>query len=702
MTGHQKKVLASKQRKAVLQSPAWKAKLVDPAWLSALLAFLTVAVFARVVQNGFVNYDDPDYVTSNSHVQSGLKWENVVWAFRSGFASNWHPLTWLSHMLDCQLFDQSPGSHHLVSLILHVANAVLWLLVLNRMTDALWRSAIVAGFFALHPLHVESVAWVSERKDVLSTFFFLLTLGAYTLYAQNPPPGNRGSRRWNWYGLAIVFFALGLMSKPMLVTIPFVLLLIDYWPLGRIRFSGDESGSSTLETKVKRLLIIEKLPFLGLSLVSCLVTFFVQKKGGAVSPLASLSIGARISNSLVSYVRYIGKFFWPDDLSVLYPHPGHWPVLQVFGAAIFLIGATATVVILARQRPYLLVGWLWFLGTLIPVIGLVQVGIQSMADRYTYIPLTGILFMLVWGVGDVVNAIPQRRSVAAAGCCLALFACALLTGRQVRYWEDSETLFRRTTQVTKDNYLAYNNLGFFLSGKGKADEAMENYHKALEINPYYEDAQNNLGYALAQKKRYAEAIEHYQIALRIRPKNVEVHNNLGNALADTGKIDEAIAEYLFVLGEKPDHADAHNNLGIALSMKGKLDEAIEHFHQAIKFKPKDASAHSNLGNALAVQHKLAEATKEYEECLRLKPEDAQAHNNLGNVLVEQGRLPEAVVQYKRALELNTDNPEAHFNLGFVLARQGNSAEAATHYREALRLKPGYPEAKKQLEALNAR
>ena len=698
----------------------WREKMERPGVLCILLAVATLAVFLPVGRQGYVNYDDSDYVTANRHVQSGLRWENVIWAFKSGHASNWHPLTWISHMLDIQLFGDKPGAQHLVSVGLHIANALLLFLLLRRMTGALWRSVMVAALFALHPLHVESVAWVSERKDVLSAVFFLLTLGAYVRYAecrmQNAECGMQQSERATthrasrftfyvlrftpapasvWYLLAVLCFALGLMSKPMLVTLPFVLLLLDYWPLHRLELN---TKNSKLKTVIP--LVLEKLPFFVLAVASSLVTFIVQRKGGAVS--TSLSLGARVANALVAYVRYIGKTFWPSDLSILYPHPGHWPAWQVAAAAALLLAICVVVIVLVRRQPFLAMGWLWFCGTLVPVIGVVQVGIQSMADRYTYLPLIGLFIMLAWGIAEWMPNRPWRSESLVAGSISVLAACALLTARQIQFWRDSEALFRHAVQVTRDNYLAYNNLGFYLNGQGRTVEALENYRQALKINPAYEDALNNLGYALAGQKKYLEAIPLYEAALRVRPNHVEVHNNLGNALSETGKIDEAITHYLVVLRQQPDHADAHNNLGIALAMQGKLDEAVPHFLAAIRSNPKYASAHSNLGNAFAVQHKLDEAIREYREALRLKPEDAQAHNNLGNALAEQGKLEAAIEHYREALRLNADNPEACFNLGIALLRQGKRDEAAVHLTEALRLKPDYAEARKQLNSLTGR
>ncbi len=759
----------------------WPEQLRSPVLVSVLLALVMLVVFLPVRHHDFVNYDDSDYVTANAHVQSGLKWENVAWAFQTGHASNWHPLTWLSHMLDCQLFGQRAGAQHLASVGFHIANTLLLFVLLRRMTGTLGRSACVAALFALHPLHVESVAWVSERKDVLSALFFLLTLGAYVRYAQqsqvsslqsqvfkqyqvsslessaslksqisslksgNSVRGGRdksGPRKlerletedwrletgvkiqnpesriqypaWFYYALALVCFAFGLMSKPMLVTTPFVLVLLDYWPLRRsaeCRMQNAKSGQPGMllhpsKFKIKNLklniclpLLREKLPFFALSVVSSVITFVVQRKGGAVS--TALSLDARVANAVVSYVRYIGKLLCPLNLSVLYPHPGHWPVWQVAASAALLLAVSGAVLALARRRPYLVVGWLWFIGMLVPVIGLVQVGIQSMADRYMYVPVIGLLLMLVWGVADVLPERPWRVEALTLGSGLALAACAFLTAGQLQHWQNSETLFRHAVEVTPNNYLAYNNLGYYLSGQGRVEEAMDNYRLSLKINPTYEDALNNLGYALAGQKKYAEAIPYYEAALRTRPNHVEVHNNFGNALSELGRLDEAIAHYLFVLKEKPDHADAHNNLGIALAMQGKLEEAIRQFHEAIRFKPDDASAHSNLGNALAAQRKFDEAIKEYRESLRLKPDDAQAHNNLANALAEQGRTEEAVRHYTEALRLNANNPEAHYNLGTALLRQGNRAEAVVHYQEAVRLKPDYTEARRQLEALAA-
>jgi len=726
----------------------WRERLRSPVLLCLLLAVVTFAVYLPALRNDFVNYDDADYVTANSHVQGGLTWENIRWAFTTGHASNWHPITWLSHMLDCQLFGQNAAMHHLVSVLYHVVNATLLFLLLNGITGAVWRSVLVAGLFALHPLHVESVAWASERKDVLSALFFFLTLIAYGKYvscverkgqekSETRKPKSEATskteKRKNsafFYILALVLFALGLMSKPMLVTVPFVLLLLDFWPLRRF-----DLANFILEPAPLLRAVVEKIPFFALSIASSVITFIVQRHGGAVS--TTISFGARVANAIVSYVHYILDMFWPNKLSVLYPHPGTWPTLQVAALGIFLLIVTGAVLISARKHPYLPFGWFWFIGMLVPAIGFIQVGIQCRADRYTYLPLIGLFVMLVWGVAEFVAHFsakkidrPSSSPTQAAPVALrpastkeramgnptlsapsltlitgislfSLFVCAIITSRQIGYWRSSETLFRRAVQVTEKNYLAYNNLGFYLSNRGEVAEAMENYRKALEINRNYEDAHNNLGYAYANQKKYPEAVAEYEIALRIRPNHPEVHNNLGNALADIGRVDEAIEHYRITLQQKPEHADAHNNLGVALSMKGRYAEAIDHFHAALRYKPSDASAHSNLGNAYAIQGKFELAVPEYQKALEMNPKDSQAHNNMANCLFSQGKLDEAISQYNAALAIKANDPEIHFNLGMALARQGKRQEALSHYTEAVRLKPDYAEAQTQLRALGS-
>jgi tetratricopeptide (TPR) repeat protein len=658
--------------------------------LSLLLAVATFVLYAPVGRHGFVDYDDGQYVFENAQVQAGLTLAGVRWALVTGHASNWHPLTWLSHMLDAEWFGERAGGHHLTSVVLHCLDAVLLLLLFERMTGALWRSAFVAAAFAWHPLHVESVAWVSERKDVLSTFFGLASLLAYVAYARGAPAGGKPrAARSYWLGLGL--FALGLMSKPMLVTWPFLMLLLDGWPLRRFPPGDARAGLGRL--------VREKLPFFALSLASCAVTFVCQAKGGAVSPLAGYPLPERLANAVISYARYVGKALWPADLSVLYPNPGHWPSWQVILAGLFLTAVSLAAFRARRSSPHFAVGWFWFAGTLVPVIGLVQVGIQAMADRYAYVPLIGLTVAVAWGAGAVAERRPAARGPIAVAGIAVLAAWIPVTRHQIGFWKDSETLFRRAVAVTANNHLAFNNLGFTLSEQGRKGEATEMYRAALAIKPDYADALNNLGHALAGDRKYGEAIEHYRRALRVDPGLVEAHNNLGNALSETGKLDEAIEHYRFVLEREPDHAEAHNNLGIALAKKGRIDEAVAQFRESIRFRPGYAGAHSNLGNAYATLRRFDEAIAEYRRALEIEPADPQAHNNLGNALVEKGRLEEAVPQYREALRLRGDNPEAHFNLSHVLELLGRREEAIAHLEQTLQLQPDHAAARSRLNVL---
>ena len=662
--------------------------------ICGVLALLTVAVYWQTLGFDFVNYDDGDYVIGNTAIHSGLTTESEKWAFRTGHASNWHPLTWLSHELDCQIFGVKPGGMHFTNLLLHVANTLLLFGLLRKMTGATWRSAIVAALFAWHPTHVESVAWISERKDVLSTLFWLLTLLAYAKYASEFKVS--GSKFKVHYALALGLFAMGLMSKPMLVTLPFVLLLVDYWPRGRIGECGVRSadlkgvkvvGSPTI-TWLRA--VLEKIPFLLLAVVSSVVTFMVQRQGGAVATLHGMSAAARLSNAIVSYLRYVGKLLWPENLSVLYPMPSSWPVWLVVAAAFFVIAMSAMAVWQARQRPYFFVGWFWFVGTLVPVIGLVQVGVQSMADRYLYVPAIGLFIAATWGVAELTERWPKRNILLGAGAAVVLVMCLGLTWFQIQIWKNGETLFRHAVAVTKNNYLAYNNLGFFLENHGKTDEALDDYRKSVEINPFYEDARNNLGHLLRAAGKYDEALIHLQEALRIKPGLVEAHNNLGNLLGDLGRRDEAIAQYELALQYDSNNADAHNNLGVARAMQGRLDEAEKLLKEAVRLNSADVGAHGNLGNVLALEHKPDEALREYELALKLNPGDAQTHYNLGNVLLEKSKWSEAADQYAAAIRYRPNNPDAQYKLGLALAAQGKREEAVTHLQEALRLNPNYP------------
>jgi Flp pilus assembly protein TadD len=567
------------------------------------LVVATAGVFWQVQNHDFVNYDDNLYVTENYHVQAGLTWDGIIWALTVPHACNWHPLTWLSHMLDCEIYGLNAGGHHLTSLLFHVVNALLLFLVLKRMSGALWRSAFVGALFALHPLHVESVAWVAERKDVLCTFFWLLTMWAYVLYTERPSPHR--------YFLVLLAFAFGLMSKPMLVTLPFVLLLLDYWPLGRFQFGYGESHaqkSMNLSYRISLPLhfVREKAPFFALAAISSVVTFLAQQSAGSLTSLDKLPLNVRIANALVSYLSYIGKMLWPQRLVVFYPHPGDMlPMWQAIGAALFLICISVLVVRVVMVRPYLAVGWLWYLGTLVPVIGLVQVGSHGMADRYTYVPLIGLFLMITWGVPDIAKRFRPAMIVLPVLGGALLSALMASTWLQVQHWKNSTALFKHAINVTANNYLAHNNLASALARQGSPQEAISHYFEALAIKPHFAEAHYNLGNALARQGSFDEAMGHYTEALRIKPDYADAHNNLGVALTRQGRGKEAIGHYTEALRIKPNFADAHNNLGVALTRQGRGREATGHYIEALRIKPEYADARRNLERTLHLMGKPA-------------------------------------------------------------------------------------------------
>ena len=722
------------------------------AWMICLfLAAATLAAYWPVRHFDFVNYDDLEGIANHPAISNGLTLEGVAWAFQNRHMANWQPLTSLSHMLDCQLFGLRPGPPHLVNLAFHVANTLLLFLLLRSLTGARWRSAFVAAVFALHPLHVESVAWVSERKDVLSTFFFMLTLLAYGRWARksegrNPKteaspkaeirkPGNthHASRitfhaprstlhapRSTLYALSLLFFSLGLMSKPMLVTTPFVLLLLDCWPLRRFDLSNLSRELPTL-----RRLVWEKAPFFLLALAMSGITVLSQHRSQAVVALADWPLSDRLANATVSCVRYIQKTCWPESLIVYYPRVAHWPPWQVAGAAILLAAITLCVLRPARRLPFLAVGWLWFLGTLVPVIGLVQVGNQAMADRYTYIPMIGLLILATWGIADL--WIQWRLPRIALGClaAAALASCLGLARIQVSFWQNGCTLFSHVLAVAPDVPLAHNNLGAVLYNQGKIDEAVACFNTALRLKPRYVDAHNNLGLALWRRGRDSEAIEQFNAvlklgpdakayynlgvvlfsqqksteakecflaAIRLQPDHAEARNNLGNVLIGEGKVNEAGEQFAAAVRSAPFFAEARCNLAEFLASKGDGGKAIEQYAAALRCKPESPEAHSGLARLLEQAGQLPEAAEHYAAAARLRPDLAEAHNNLSNLAARLNNPQMAFTHGRAAVELKPDWPEAHFNLGNALLLQGRLEDAAARYSEALRLNPGYSEA----------
>ena len=651
------------------------------------------AVYWPAARFDFTNFDDTLYVTDNGHVKQGLTWDGLRWAFSAFYASNWHPLTWLSHMGDCQFFGLQPGAHHLVSVLFHAANTVLLFVLLCNLTGGRWRSALVAGLFALHPLHVESVAWISERKDVLSTFFGFLSLLFYTRYAQGRSRvGGQGSKTKTDsptlnYFLALLFFACGLLSKPMLVTWPFVMLLLDWWPLKRLQLS-----TFSLRALITSRVVVEKIPLFVLSAASSAVTFFAQRHGSSVVALDALSPGARLANAIISPVRYLLKAIWPADLIAFYPYRS-WNWMAIAGAAFVLIGISVWAVRRAKSTPHLLMGWLWYLGMLVPVTGLIQVGGQSMADRYTYVPLIGVFIAVVWSVRFAPGK-NQTRAVVSAVAVLAI--CGVLSSAQVRYWQNSETLYGHALKVMPNNLVAHNNLGLALAKQGRAAEAIAEYLAVLKVRPDYTESLFNLAVAQAEQGRTADAIENFHAGLALAPDNAEAHNGLGLAFASQGRTNEAMAEYRTALKLKPDYAEAHNSLANIFISQGQDEQAMVELTAALRLKPDYAEAHSNLAELLAQQGRSDEAQAEREIAARLQPVRAEIRFNLAVTLAVQGRLAESVPEFRAALRIKPNWPEAHYNLGTALAGLGRLAEATVEFREALKLNSAYLDARNNL------
>ncbi|MGA3142854.1 MAG: tetratricopeptide repeat protein [Verrucomicrobiota bacterium] len=637
-----------------------------PRLMGLLLALVTLLVYLPASRDGFVNYDDQDYVTENSVVQKGLTWTGIKWAFTTGHASNWHPLTWLSHMADCELFGLNPGAHHLVNVLFHTVNAVLLLLLLFRMTGALWPAAFVAALFAWHPLHVESVAWISERKDVLSTFFALLTLLAYARYAQHvtsdmcqvtrtnsaSSPVTRHPSRFYW--LALLFFALGLMSKPMLVTLPFVMLLLDYWPLHRL-----SSGTGRPATALH--LAWEKWPFFLLTIVSCVVTFLVQsqRSGDAVASLELVPLHYRFCNALVSYGLYLLKMVWPVGLAVFYPLPGHltWILMAAITSAVILVIISSFVWQAGRAHAYLPVGWLWFLGTLVPVIGLVQVGGAALADRYTYIPSIGVFIAVTFGLCDLADRFQFPKKAIATTAVLILATSLILTENQLRYWHDSETLFAHALAVTKNNHVAHVNLGVALEQKGKLNEALAEYRAAEQLAP-----------------------ELYHI-----------HNNLGNLLDNLGHPNEALIEYRWAVLLNPSLPSLHNGEGMILAELGRFDEGLCQFKEASRLDPTYPWAHLEIGKLRLKQGRDAEAIDELRAALRIDPDNFQILAYTAHVLaadenpqIRDGRTA-LVLAIKAKLLTGETQPYVLDALGMACAETGDFTNALEETQKAFDL-----------------
>lgn len=597
--------------------------------ISVVLIAINFAVYRQVGEHEFVNLDDNTYVVENARVVNGITGSNIIWAFTTFHFSNWHPMTWLSHMADVEIYGMSPRGHHLTSVIIHTVSTVLLFLLLFRLTNTVWQSSFVAALFALHPLHVESVAWVAERKGVLSAFFWFLSLLFYAEYVVKRKPGI--------YLLTLFSFMLGLMSKPILVTLPLVMLLLDFWPLNRYSSNEQGAGQPLPSASTSRLigLIKEKIPFLACSVLSSAVTIYAQHRGGSIRSFDTAPLWLRLENAIVAYVKYIVKTLWPHDLAVLYPYPGSVLLWQVICSLLVLLLVSAATIRAARHYPYFAVGWLWFLVTLLPVIGLIQVGNQSMADRYTYIPLTGLFIMAAWGVPELAKNLKYRQSILLFLAAAVIFSSAVLSWQQTGYWRDSASLFQHALHVTTGNYIMHNNLGGTFLKKGNLDAAIKEFQRALAINP----------------------------------DHLKAHYNLGSAFVKTGDLDAAIKEFQETIRIHPDFFQAHNDLGLVFHNKGDLDAAIKEFQEVLRIRPYDFQAHNNLGLVYVTKGDLDAAIIEFQEVLRIKPYHFQAHNNLGLVYVSEGNLDAAIKEFQEALQINPLYFQAHQNLERALAQK---------------------------------
>jgi Tfp pilus assembly protein PilF len=570
------------------------------------IAILTAVAYAAVSGLGFVPLDDPGYIYENPHVTAGLTAAGVRWAFTTGFLANWHPLTWISHMLDVEWFALDAGRHHVTSLVLHIANALVLFGLLYRMTNAVGRSAFVAALFAVHPLHVESVAWLSERKDVLSTLFWLLTMCAYVWFVKGPGVGR--------YLLVTICFALGLMAKPMLVTLPLVLLLVDRWPLARAE-------------SISRL-ILEKAPLLSMAAASGVVTFLVQRAGGAVTSAAELPLGLRVENALVSYAEYIARMVVPVNLGAFYPYPSSIPVFLLVSASAMLVAISWGVWRFGRRYPYLPFGWWWFVVTLVPVIGIVQVGTQATADRYTYVPLIGLFVMAAWGGRDLLHRWPAHRVALPAAAMAILLACTVLTRAQVPTWKDGWSMWSNALAVTRDNARAQNAVGVMVGEQGRTTDAAEHFREALRIEPNFPEANRNLGVALASQGKVPEAVSHFQAAIRFKPDFADAHRDLADAFFALRRNADALSEYATAVRLQPDFAGGHVKYGFALAADGRPHEAVTELAEAVRLEPGSESARLYLGMALGAAGRIAEARQQFTEVLRINPANEGAKRGL--------------------------------------------------------------------------
>lgn len=695
--------------------------------ISVFLIIIIFLVYGQTINYGFINIDDELYVTGNDRVKEGINIENIFWAFTTTHAANWHPLTWLSLLIDSSLFGLSAGGYHFTNLLLHLANSLLLFFLLSRLTGSTYKSAFVAALFALHPLHVESVAWVSGRKDVLSTLFWLLTVWAYAGYVYLPG--------WRRYCILIFFFILGILSKPMLVTLPFVLLLLDYWPLNRfasnhfpkadfilsekavvkIRKSADilagdllkEENTKWSDRPVSRLenveqksasaLIVEKIPLFVLTLFACVITYVVQKQGGGVAPADAFPLDVRLANAVVSYFDYIVKMFWPVNLSVFYPHPGYWPFEKIILFGLFMILISLVVLLGARRYPYLAVGWLWYIGTLVPVIGLVQVGAQAMADRYTYVPLIGLFIMVSWSAPQMALRLKHKKLILSFSAAFLILVLSILSWQRCQLWSDEFTLWDDFLR-NHESAFAYNVRGAGYAKRGENETAIRDYSSALKLDPNFAPAYINRASAYGEVGRYDQALRDFRQAIRINPNFAGAYYNRGLVYKNMGKLDEAIADFTEAVKFQADMEDAYLNRGVVHGMTGQHKKALDDFNQSIKIKKNFAEAYYNRGIIYNMLKQYDLAIADFEKALDINPQNAAAYNNMAFALDAMGKTKEALKSYGAALQIEPDYALANNNLGMMLDRLGRYEESIAHFEKALKSRPDYAEANRNLQA----
>ncbi len=658
------------------------------------LIILILLIYQNVLHFEFANIDDQVYVYNNSHVQSGITLPNIIWSLTTTSAGFWHPLTWLSHMLDVQLYGNWAGGHHLTSLLLHIINSILLFLIMNKMTGTIWRSGFIAALFALHPLHVESVVWVAERKDVLSAFFWMLTIYAYTYYA-----ANSGLQR---YLVVLAFFSLGLMAKPMLVTLPFVLLLLDFWPLQRVRLPLSINGNlakadanSRPHVSIKQI-ILEKIPLFILIIPACIIAFLAEKDFGALPTLKSFPLDIRIYNAIISYIRYIGEMIFPISLSIYYPHPGMWPIWQITLCAGILIFISGFALWKSMRYPYLTVGWFWYIGTLVPVIGLVQIGQQAIADRYTYIPLIGLFIIIAWGVSDLLSNIRYKKIILVSFSAIFFVAISFLAWQRCQLWEDNYSLWN---DVLKNHQVAfaYNFRGQGYANKGQYHLAIADYNSALQLDKGYAHALNNRAIAYSAIGQHQNALNDYTRAVNLQPKFADAYYNRGILYLGSNQLDAAISDFTDAINIEPDMADYFNNRGVALRLKGQYEKSFIDFNQALKINRNLTEAYFNRGIVYNIYKQYILAIADFTDALRIKPRYADAHFHRGISFASLGKYDDAITDYRQTLSINSRYMPALNNLGIMLKNMKRYEEATIQFNKILQIKPNDHEALKNLK-----